>query len=481
MRIVVFSLGPIFPALVHGGSQKTLGAVLRHLGDGGHECTVFCTRRTDNSAPFKLHPLVEVHPVLGFKQTYPEPYYTAVYRLRDVITTLRRALDRADVLYVHDGELLFHFLYEDIPAVIALQDFVYPDTLGGAFGFRRDHLVLPSTYLRACVTAIFADFRKLAPSNVSVVPNGFDLDDLRPTEPEPVRRALRLRGDELLVLHPHRPDPRKGLTEAIATLSLCKSYLPESAMRRVRLAVPIWMDSAIAPGSSHVYQGLYKDAEEQAAALGMPDLLVLHPWLAPDLMPAYYSLGRATLSIGNFIESFGNVAVESELCGTPAIVSRVGAQRDILPDELVSKIPYGRLDQTAEVLAGHLLSPRQQRADVRDYVSRHYSLRQMVEGYANTITTATRTPAALELPVRANSSSDLLLTPPWCEYSQAGYYNDYEYGYCRDSRLLDVLSRHSTPVCVAELLAAGIDDEQLGRWVRDGHLLRTPANEEPPA
>jgi hypothetical protein len=106
MRIAVFSMGPIFPDHVHGGSEKTLTSVVRQLAADGHDVNIYCVRRDDNFATFSPFRGVVVHPVLPFKQTYPEPYYAAPYRLREVVTILAEAFAAHDRLYVHGGELL---------------------------------------------------------------------------------------------------------------------------------------------------------------------------------------------------------------------------------------------------------------------------------------------------------------------------------------------------------------------------------------
>lgn len=73
-------------------------------------------------------------------------------------------------------------------------------------------------------------------------------------------------------------------------------------------------------------------------------------------MPAFYSLGRVTLCLGNFVETFGNVAYESLACNTPSIVARVGVHRTLLPDHLIDKVDYGDIDGAVDcvlsILAG---------------------------------------------------------------------------------------------------------------------------------
>jgi len=85
MKISVFSMGTIFPTAVHGGSQKTLQTVMNYVGSLGHLCTIYCTQRDDNYREIDLSGNVRVKPILRYKQTYPEPHYTAPRYLADVI------------------------------------------------------------------------------------------------------------------------------------------------------------------------------------------------------------------------------------------------------------------------------------------------------------------------------------------------------------------------------------------------------------
>src|SRR3989344_9271112 len=97
MKILVFSLGPIFRDHVHGGSQKVLREVAKYLGEIGHEVNIYCTERDDNNQTFSLQENVRGHPTLRFKQTFPLPYKTAQYNLTQIVHTLMEELEEHDV------------------------------------------------------------------------------------------------------------------------------------------------------------------------------------------------------------------------------------------------------------------------------------------------------------------------------------------------------------------------------------------------
>ena len=201
-RIVVFSMAPIFGDVVHGGSQKTLSAILKEISKRGHECKVFCTWRPDNSAPFDLFPRVRIFPSLKFKQTYPEPHYTAPYYLSDLISLLTREVEKADVLYIHDSELLFSQVFQSTPTVCGVQDLVYPDTLAGVFSFRRDHLIVPSRYLNDCLVKTVGSCTQLSNETITLAPNGFAVEKMLPTtrKQESLKRAIGLNSGDIPIL-----------------------------------------------------------------------------------------------------------------------------------------------------------------------------------------------------------------------------------------------------------------------------------------
>ncbi len=473
MKIAVFSMGPLFPHFVHGGSQKTLETVLLHLGHLGHMCTVYCTQRNDNFEPFNLAPNVRVLPILRFKQTYPETYYTAPYNLADVITTLAQAVESHDVFYIHDSELAFHFLYEHIPTVVSFQDFVYPDTLSNAFSFKRDRLILSSDYVRRCVESIFVSFRDIR-QKIAVVPNGFNTTVFQRRDARVLRDTLGLAADAIPLLYPHRPDPKKGIYEAMDTIAVLRKYVPQSMFRRLKLLVPVWMDSNVVQEGTYVFQNMYKDIVDYAQQLDIAHVLHIHPWVAVQDMPNYYSLGMATLCVGNFVEAFGNVSVESELCGTPSIISRVGAQRYVLPEDISYKVDYRNIEGAAQLLSTIICEGKQHTLDVRDYVEMHYNEQQMVNGYAEQIVHAAHSDPVSQIYTYNWHTEDRIEIPVWCALTESGYYNDYFYDYCHDQSLLTIVDHVKQPVTVGKLLQSGVQEDVLHKWTRNGFLTRRP-------
>src|SRR6185295_6035286 len=102
----------------------------------------------------------------------------------------------------------------------------------------------------------------------------------------------------------------------------------------LKLLVPVWVDSGISDNNHHQYQAIYQSAMQRASDLGIESSVRLHGRIPFNLLPYYYCLGSATLSIGSFVEAFGNVVLESIACGTPSVTSHVGALANKLPQTL---------------------------------------------------------------------------------------------------------------------------------------------------
>lgn len=473
MKIAIFSVGPVFRDHVHGGSQKILREVAAHLGRAGHEVTILCTSRGDNHEPFRLAPGVLVSPTLRFKETYPEPYYTAPYNLANAIVDVRRASEGSDVLYLHDGELLYHFIYEDVPTVVSMRDFVYPDTLAGGLSFRRDLLVLNSEYVAGCVTDAFSSFRPSVISRMRLILNGVNLEHFRPRLTERIRKLIPLPEDAIPIIYPHRPDPRKGIYEAVEVVAGLRRRLGTRG-DRLRLLVPIWIDGKVSPTSKHVYQTVYDEVRARAAELRVSDMVVYHPWVSYDLMPEYYSLGRATLCLGNFVEACSNVSLEATACGSRCVVSRVASHRHLLPDEFASKVQYGDVSAAVDALEA-AIGPSPDADAARDFIGAKYSYERMLKGYEAALTGTTITPPLLEEYAFTLTGDQILKLPTWCDYRDGRCYNDYHYGYDDDPDLLLLLGRDALPAKVSDITSSGMSLEALERLLRLGSVTRGSA------
>lgn len=469
----MFSVGPVFPNHVHGGSQKILREVAIHLGAEGHKVRVLCTRRSDNYTSFQLGANVQVLPILRLKPTYPEPYYTAPYNISHIIREVRRVVDASDVFYVHDAEFPFHDISSDTPTVVSFRDFVYPDTLVGAFGFRRDELILNCEYVADCVRDAFVPFLPEIMSRTHVVRNGIDLSHFRPLRLDANSEINTFLGEmpsaDYTLLYPHRPDRRKGIFESVAITAEVQRRLAVHG-KTVRLLIPRWIDSAVATESSHEYQSIYSTVLSSAKELGVADRVHIHSWVPYAQMPDYLSIGNVTLSVGNFVEAFGNVHLESVACGTPAVVSQVAAHSYNLPEPIVRKVAYGDIFASADAVFKSCTE--QFNVDVaRTYLAKNFSFQAMLAGYEHIFTSVkVKPPLELHYIDSLNSSAWVRLAA-WCRSDGQGIYNDYAYNRVSHPRRMRLALAASQPVQVSCLEDEGFSLEDVSREIDDGILV----------
>ena len=223
MNIITISIAPIFKDYVHGGSQMVLCNVLRYLGLNGHKIRVFCTSRPDNEEPFELYPNVEVFPILKFRKTFPMPYETPPYHLVNIIRKIYEETQWGDLLYVHaDGFYFKNFFHGKIPIVTSLHDFVYPISMVSTFNLWSDNIIVPSYYLKQCILECVGPFYTSFEDRVVTIPNGVDLSFFKPVSPTRIYDWLSVNEKDQIVLFPHRPEEKKGISYALRLLHMLK-------------------------------------------------------------------------------------------------------------------------------------------------------------------------------------------------------------------------------------------------------------------
>jgi glycosyltransferase involved in cell wall biosynthesis len=395
-----------------------------------------------------------------------------------MVVTLNRSLEWCDRFYIHDGELPFHYLYDDKPTVMSLRDFVYPDTLVGGFGFLRDRLLLNSDYLARCVIDAFSRFRPSIVKRIVVVRNGIDLSHFAPRPHAPSKQLQRLLGNPspatYTLLYPHRPDKRKGIFESLRITARLQERLRRVG-HSVRLLVPTWIDSHVARSSDHEYQTIYRRISEAAEELGIGGHVHLHEWIPYEWMPEYLSMGSATLCVGNFVEAFGNVHLESVACGTPCVVASVAAHAYNLPEPLVRRIPYGDIAGAVDCAEELFRSPYET-ARAREFLRSHYSFKSMLDGYERVITsTQIKEPLPLDRLPPLTPDTRVRLAA-WCRDDSLGIYNDYRYERVVEAKRIGLARRTSKATPLRELLHEGFAEEDIIRELKEGFLVQLPVS-----
>lgn len=468
--IAVLRVREPFPYIASNGCESLLISIVRHLaGLGLHVRIVSTVGNGLDGDRFEPFPGVLIERIRGVdprdQQTMP-PF--------EVARSMRRVADfvgDCDVVLYHGGGPIDPISHAAIrgggTAVSSVHDLVYQNSLKAALDARIGRRVVVSPYLKACLEEIVARTGTGAVGSISVVENGFDSRVMRHTNSESLRTALGLPEGAIPILYPHRMVQEKGIFDAFDLLVELQKRIPNGLWNEVRLLVPVGgLDSASRRCT----------AVEEADKRGLLDSIVFHDRLPAKQMPAYYSLGVCTLCIGVFPESFGNVQVESMLCGTPVVVARAGAHRSVLPDSVARKVDPYDVDAAADIVAEVLTTRARVERDVREYLSSRFSIGRMLDGYVNALLAEPADLGTADSPTaNGNDSADLdhavVEVPPWCARLQRGYFSDYD-GYIESGRLKECLDAMSVlGGSVAEIVErTDIVPQELHDWHRAGLL-----------
>jgi glycosyltransferase involved in cell wall biosynthesis len=464
LNIVMFSITPLFPGQVMGGAQKHLESVALYLGELGHAVRVVCTRRADTAEPFRWADRVEVLPILRFKQPFPGPYETPAYHLANLIQDLDTHLAWADRFYLHDGEMIFPYVYQDIPTVVSLRDCVYPETWQGAFLQQADAMILISNYTRDYFAHTVGRFFPESVERIQVIYNGLDWERFQPTPPGRILDLIPVDpARDAIVLHPHRPEHNKGMQQTIDVVDL---LVHKYGLRHVKTLVPKWLGLEL----SLELRAFYEDIQRQIHERGLADNFIFHDWIPQDLMPEYLSLGAVTLALGSFVETFGNSVYESLGCGTPTIAARVSSHRELLPDDLLDKVGFDEPDETAAIAAAIIRSGRRTSPATLAALHARFSRPQMVAAYADVILNARKLPPPTYQPRPLTAATRYRLAP-WCYAAPRGFYHDFRADYQPIPALAALAEAHPAGFTPAEAAAQGVDAAAIDGWYREGYVV----------
>lgn len=467
----MFSITPLFPKHDMGGGQKHLRNIALHLAERGHDITLLSTRRADTREPFQWHERARVLPILRFRQPFPAPYDTPAYNIAAIMQDVGEHMQRADRFYIHDGEFVFPYAYRDTPTVVGLRDNVYPETIQGAFHFEGHRLIVISEYARQFFLQTVGRFFPELPGRMKVIRNSIDWARFQPTEPERILALLPKVDPErhAIVLHPHRPEDSKGIWQ---TIEVTDRLVHQYNFGNLRVLVPVWLGVKDDPG----VQNLYDRVRREIDARRLTKYFVFHDWVPVELLPEYYSLGGVTLSLGHFVESFGNAVYESLSCGTPSIVARISTHRELLPENLIDKVDFGDHDEAARIAAEILREERRTSPATLDYLHANFRLEDQLNGYAETILTAETAPPMHYRFVPIDESTRFNL-PIWCYRAGAkGIYHDFLVTYLQDAALEGLLDAYPNGFTYGAAAAQGVERDQVMAWYRDGYLVPQPAD-----
>ncbi|MCH9675386.1 MAG: glycosyltransferase family 4 protein [Gammaproteobacteria bacterium] len=462
MKIVAFSLNPLFANKVNGGGTRNLQKVVTHLGQLGHDVRVLSTARGDTNEPFQWHPNVTVEPCLRFKQPFPGPYEISHHDMAFNIQVLGDALMDADRFYLHDGEWLCPHVHDSIPTVVSLRDNVYPESMLGGFNFRADTLIAISPYSRDLYLATIGRSNRNVVERLRTIPNGIDAEFFSYQPPSPtLLEFLRFNpAGRRVVLHPHRPESSKGMWQ---TIDVAQRLVFDKGVDNLSVLVPMWFDVDISEEVSDFYESVKNGIDER----GLTANFHFHPWLPQELIAQYYSLGEVTLALGHFVEAFGNVPYESMSCGTPAVVARVATHRSLMPDELVDKVDYNDVDAALERTYEILRSKARTSAPALAYIREQFGVERQLDDYADAIVNAEfSTPRGpIHRPLTVHTRYKLA---PWCYQSgPSSVYHDFRAEHVEMPALTSLLAQTPTPTA-RSAEREGVDRREFESWYEEG-------------
>ncbi len=421
MRIAAISVAPVFPSFVIGGSQKILVDVSSGLKQAGHDVQIFCTGIATHTGYFEIDG-VPVHPDLELRGSFPATHQVPPIALAHTAEVLRKAADWADRVYLHADAIYLRHAIEGAEIVRSIHDFVYEEALLSSLTLPANVTIVPSNYLKRCMEMTIAISGRTVIEPVITVPNGVHIPANLPRPQLPVGIDLR-KDNDLILLFPHRPEPAKGMYEAISVAIEVQRRSPDKNVRLIMPSYPSGSQLDEATGTIEEISQLVKECDAN-------EIVELHSWLSPSDMPGYYASGDVTLCVGSFIESFGLVPIESVANGTPAICARVGALRQFADVGGITLVDHGDVTAAAEAVLAAVKNSAAEIKSGREQIARRYLYSEMITGYESTIT------GPLTGPRSIRKLSGTLKVAPWCDVLGEQIYDDY----AAESRRFPVLT-----------------------------------------
>lgn len=456
MRIAAISVAPVFSDHVIGGSQKILADVAAGLKNNGHDIQIWCTGIDSHSGDFEVGN-VPVHPDLKLRCAFPATHQVSPAALAQTSDVLRKAADWADRVYLHADAIYLRHAIDGMAIVRSIHDYTYEEALISTLSLPADTTIVPSEYLKRCVEATVAISGRKSIEPVVTIPNGLHVPESPPDAALP--REIRAREEnDLILLFPHRPEPTKGIDEAIQITVETQRLNPS---RNVRLLVPAHPYAANLDETNISADEITRIAETRGAG----DIVELHRWLSPSEMAGYYAAGDVTLCVGSFIESFGLVALESIVSGTPAVCSPVGALRQFADIDGVELVPYGDIQASAEaVVAAGSIDPDLLDSG-RSQISTKYSQETMISEFESVITRFFGRKRNI-----TEKNNGRLRLAPWCGIQDDRIYDDYEAAARQYPKLTRALTRARGSVLSDPLLMSAALDAEV-RFAREQSVL----------
>ncbi|MFW5714078.1 MAG: glycosyltransferase family 4 protein [Brevefilum sp.] len=466
MKIIIFSINPIFPDVITGGASKHLFHIARHLGRRRHAVEIYCAQVDTSQEVFSWAENVRVFPVLPFDLPFPQPYAISGPDLALITERLRHGLNDADRFYIHDGEWLIPDIYADLPTVSSFRDNIYPESVLGSFVTKADEVICVSPYSASIIEQTAGRFFPDLKNRIHQVNNGIDFKQFFPSNPETLAQDLGLDPErDVILLHPHRPEPGKGLSE---TVRLAESLVHKQGLSNIKILVPEWIDGMVSSGEKTYHNQMLQLMKE----LGVNDHFQFIPWLPNERMPELYSLGMVTLCLGNIVEAFGNVAYESLACGTPSIVARVGVHRTLMPDDLIAKVHYGDTNSAVDHVLQIMENGSQVCQETLRFMHDHMDFEEQINSYVRIIENCEKR-KNLAFSVSKSGEDQSYQLAPWCYFDGNRIFHDFRGTFEPAPDLVRLFEKRSA---INRTLAfrSGISERKWKAWLDRTFIVAEP-------
>jgi glycogen(starch) synthase len=190
---------------------------------------------------------------------------------------------------------------------------------------RADGVIACSRYMRSHVARVFG----VAPSRITVIPNGIDPRDLEPVVLDlPGLRARYARPDERLVLLVGRLVYEKGFHLALDALAPVIGRLG-----KVRFVVA-------GTGTAE------PELKRQARRLGLSKHGSFLGWIGDDMLHSLYRVADLCI-VPSIYEPFGLVALEAMASGCLCVVADTGGLREVVPGDGTVGLRFPSRDSAA--------------------------------------------------------------------------------------------------------------------------------------
>jgi len=328
---------------------------------------------------------------------------------------------------------------------------------------KADEVICVSEYSKSVIECTAGRFYPGLRERLHQVNNGIDMGVFFKKQPASLADVLAVNPEEdFVLLHPHRPEPGKGLPE---TIRVVDSLVHEYDLTNIKVLIPEWIGEMVSTQESTFYSEMMALMSD----LRVSEYFRFIPWLPMDRMPDLYRFGDVTLCLGSIVEAFGNVAYESLACGTPSVVARVGVHRTLMPDKLIDKVHYGDITSAVDRVRAILNGDRPPQAEVFTYLHSELDFDQQVNAYADIIENCKKR-NRLQFSSELQTTTSPFTLAPWCYIDGKRIYHDFRSTFESADLIADVFQERNS-ISFADAKKADVTNEVWESWIKKSWIV----------